>query len=144
MSTEDDMWRDYDHYMHTGELSEYFEEEYCEEEYVRDSSGDGITDDYCEQLDDVIRYLKQLKKENERIIKAEKKKARKKAMAQKESGAKQKSSAHEETATQGKTIKTSAKSDNQEPAPKMKIIDDPVFYIIMFLLMVLILMAIFI
>ena len=27
MSTEDDMWRDYDHYMHTGELSEYFEEE---------------------------------------------------------------------------------------------------------------------
>ena len=27
MSTEDYMWRDYDHYMHTGELSECFEEE---------------------------------------------------------------------------------------------------------------------
>ena len=27
MSTEDDMWQDYDHYMHTGELSECFEEE---------------------------------------------------------------------------------------------------------------------
>lgn len=99
MSTEDDMWRDYDHYMHTGELSEYFEEEYCEEEYVRDSSGDGITDDYCEQLDDVIRYHKQLKKENERVLKEEKKKekAQKKLAAQKEVADRKKSVAQKES-----------------------------------------------
>lgn len=33
MSTEDDMWQDYDYYMHTGELSEYFEDECFEDEY---------------------------------------------------------------------------------------------------------------
>ena len=57
MSTEDDMWQDYDHYMHTGELSEYFEEECEEEEYFRDNSGDGITDAYCKDLE-VVTKLK--------------------------------------------------------------------------------------
>ena len=42
MSTEDDMWQDYDHYMHTGELSEYFEEEYEEVECVRGNSGTAL------------------------------------------------------------------------------------------------------
>lgn len=27
MGVEDDMWHDYEHYIHTGELSEYFEDE---------------------------------------------------------------------------------------------------------------------
>ena len=117
MSTEDDMWRDYDHYMHTGELSEYFEEEYCEEEYVRDSSGDGITDDYCEQLDDVIRYLKQLKKENERVLKEEKKKekAQKKLAAQKEAAARKKS-VKEPVILEKELPKTNVESVAQENA----------------------------
>ena len=81
MSMEDDMWRDYDHYMHTGELSEYFEEEYDdeynEEECVRGHIRNNTTNSYSDDLDDVIRYLKQLKKENERVLKEEKKKLRK-------------------------------------------------------------------
>ena len=133
MSTEDDMWRDYDHYMHTGELSEYFEEEYEEEEYVRDNSGDGITDAYCKDLDDVIRYLEKLKKENERIIKEEKKKekAQKKSMAQKKSAVKKNEPTVADT-----------KSEKQETVPKTKTIDNTVFYIIMFALMVLFLFLI--
>lgn len=99
MSTEDDIWRDYDHYMHTGELSEYFEEEYDEEECVSDGRQDDNTKSYCDELDDVIRYLKQLKKENERIIKEEKKKekAQKKLAAQKEVADRKKSVAQKES-----------------------------------------------
>ena len=75
MSTEDDMWQDYDHYMHTGELSEYFEEEYEEEEYVRE--------------------------------------------------------------VQEKPTKHNTTSVKHETVPKTKTIDNPVFYIIMFALIVL-------
>lgn len=140
MSTEDDMWRDYDHYMHTGELSEYFEEEYCEEECVRDSSGDGITDDYCEQLDDVIRYLKQLKKENERIIKEEKKKekAKKKIAARKN-----KSVQKESVVKEKETSNTKVESVKQETEPKFRIIDQPVFYIFLALIVLLFILLIY-
>ena len=75
MSMEDDMWRDYDHYMHTGELSEYFEEEYEEEECVRE--------------------------------------------------------------VQEKPTKTNPKSVKHENVPKVKTIENPVFYIIVFALIVL-------
>ena len=81
MSTEDDMWQDYDYYMHTGELSEYFEEDDCVEEYESNNT-ESLN---LEDLDDIIRHLKQLKKENERIIREEKKneKAQKKSAVQK-------------------------------------------------------------
>lgn len=135
MSTEDDMWQDYGHYMHTGELSEYFEEEYEEEEYVRDNGGDGITDAYCKDLDDVIRYLEKLKKENERIIKEEKKKekAKKKSMVQKKSAVKK-----------NEPSVADAKSEKQEVVTKLKSTYAPIPYIIILVLMVLILIAIFI
>lgn len=88
MSTEDEMWRDYDHYINTGELSEYFEyEPYCYDEDIENPYTTQPEEyDYIDHLDDVIRNLKNLKKENERIIKEQKKKEsaqKKKASAQK-------------------------------------------------------------
>lgn len=88
MSTEDEMWRDYDHYINTGELSEYFEDEpYCYDEDIENPYTTQLEEyDYIDHLDDVIRNLKKLKKENERIIKEQKKKEsalKKKASAQK-------------------------------------------------------------
>ena len=76
MSTEDEMWRDYDHYINTGELSEYFEyEPYCYDEDIENPYTTQPEEyDYIDHLDDVIRNLKNLKKENERIIKEQKKK----------------------------------------------------------------------
>ena len=68
----DDM---YDRYMHTGEGAEYFEDT-PEEEYIEEivTEEDVEYKDLNEQLDDVIRYLKQQIKEKERAIKAQKKK----------------------------------------------------------------------
>ena len=68
----DDM---YDRYMHTGEGAEYFEDT-PEEEYIEEIVTEEVVEykDLNEQLDDVIRYLKQQIKEKERAIKAEKKK----------------------------------------------------------------------
>lgn len=127
MSAEDDMWRDYDHYMHTGELSEYFEEEYFEEygeeEYESVHGQNNTTNSYSDDLDDVIRYLKQLKKENERILKEEKKKekAQKKLVAQKKSAAQKKSSVKKESVKEPliqekEPDKTGVKSVAQENA----------------------------
>ena len=77
MSTEDDMWQDYGHYMHTGELSEYFEDECFEDEY------------------ECVREV------------------------------------------QEKPTKTNPKSVKHENVPKVKTIENPVFYIIVFALIVL-------
>ena len=78
----DDM---YDRYMHTGEGAEYFEDT-PEEEYIEEIVTEDVVEykDLNEQLDDVIRYLKQQIKEKEHIIKAQKKKnATKKKTAKK-------------------------------------------------------------
>ena len=68
----DDM---YDRYMHTGEGAEYFEDT-PEEEYIEEIVTEEVVEykKLNEQLDDVIRYLKQQIKEKERAIKAQKKK----------------------------------------------------------------------
>lgn len=68
----DDM---YDRYMHTGEGAEYFEDT-PEEEYIEEIVTEEVVEykDLNEQLDDVVRYLKQQIKEKERAIKAQKKK----------------------------------------------------------------------
>lgn len=68
----DDM---YDRYMHTGEGAEYFEDT-PEEEYIEEIVTEEVVEykDLNEQLDDVIRYLKQQIKEKECAIKAQKKK----------------------------------------------------------------------
>lgn len=68
----DDM---YDRYMHTGEGAEYFEDT-PEEEYIEEIVTEEVVEykDLNEQLDDVIRDLKQQIKEKERAIKAQKKK----------------------------------------------------------------------
>lgn len=68
----DDM---YDRYMHTGKGAEYFEDT-PEEEYIEEIVTEEVVEykDLNEQLDDVIRYLKQQIKEKERAIKAQKKK----------------------------------------------------------------------
>ena len=68
----DDM---YDRYMHTGEGAEYFEDT-PEDEYIEEIETEEVVEykDLNEQLDDVIRYLKQQIKEKERAIKAQKKK----------------------------------------------------------------------
>ena len=68
----DDM---YDRYMHTGEGAEYFEDT-PDEEYIEEIVTEEVVEykKLNEQLDDVIRYLKQQIKEKERIIKAQKKK----------------------------------------------------------------------
>lgn len=68
----DDM---YDRYMHTGQGAEYFEDT-PEEEYIEEIVTEEVVEykDLNEQLDDVIRYLKQQIKEKERAIKAQKKK----------------------------------------------------------------------
>ena len=65
----------YDRYMHTGEGAEYFEDT-PEEEYIEEIVTEEVVEykDLNEQLDDVIRYLKQQIKEKERIIKAQQKK----------------------------------------------------------------------
>ena len=65
----------YDRYMHTREGAEYFEDT-PEEEYIEEIVTEEVVEykDLNEQLDDVIRYLKQQIKEKERIIKAQKKK----------------------------------------------------------------------
>ena len=65
----------YDRYMHTGEGAEYFEDT-PEEQYIEEIVTEEVVEykDLNEQLDDVIRYLKQQIKEKERIIKAQKKK----------------------------------------------------------------------
>ena len=65
----------YDRYMHTGEGAEYFEDT-PEEEYIEEIVTEEVVEykDLNEQLDDVIRYLKQQIKEKERIIKAQKEK----------------------------------------------------------------------
>ena len=65
----------YDRYMHTGEGAEYFEDT-PEEEYIEEIVTEEVVEykDLNEQLDDVIRYLKQQIKEKERAIKAQKKK----------------------------------------------------------------------
>ncbi|MDO5483035.1 MAG: hypothetical protein Q4F47_08365 [Bacteroidaceae bacterium] len=65
----------YDRYMHTGEGAEYFEDT-PDEEYIEEIVTEEVVEykKLNEQLDDVIRYLKQQIKEKERIIKAQKKK----------------------------------------------------------------------
>ena len=65
----------YDRYMHTGEDAEYFEDT-PDEEYIEEIVTEEVVEykKLNEQLDDVIRYLKQQIKEKERIIKAQKKK----------------------------------------------------------------------
>ena len=65
----------YDRYMHTGEGAKYFEDT-PEEEYIEEIVTEEVVEykDLNEQLDDVIRYLKQQIKEKERAIKAQKKK----------------------------------------------------------------------
>ncbi|MBO7288322.1 MAG: hypothetical protein J6U85_08885 [Bacteroidales bacterium] len=145
MSTEDDMWQDYDHYMHTGELSEYFEDEYeeYEEECVSDVRQDNNTNSYCDDLDEVIRYLKQQKKENERIIKEEKKKekAKKKLEAQKNKSV-QKESIKDSVIQEKEPTKTDVKSELQEPA-ESKIIDQPIFYIFLALIVLLFILLIY-
>ena len=87
MSNYDNAYTDdmYDRYMHTGEGAEYFEDT-PEEEYIEEIVTEDVVEykDLNEQLDDVIRYLKQQIKEKERIIKAQKKKnATKKKTAKK-------------------------------------------------------------
>ena len=68
----DDM---YDRYMHTGEGAEYFEDT-PEDEDIEEIITERVVEhkNLNEQLDDVIRSLKQQIKEKERIIKAQKKK----------------------------------------------------------------------
>lgn len=77
MSNYDNDYTDnmYDRYMHTGEGAEYFEDT-PEEEYIEEIVTEEVVEykDLNEQLDDVIRYLKQQIKEKERAIKAQKKK----------------------------------------------------------------------
>lgn len=70
----DDM---YDRYMHTGEGAEYFEDT-PEDEYIEEIVTEDVVEykDLNEQLDDVIRCLKQQIKEKERLIKAQNKKAK--------------------------------------------------------------------
>ena len=65
----------YDRYMHTGEGAEYFEDT-PEGEYIEEIVTEEVVEykKLNEQLDDVIRYLKQQIKEKERIIKAQQKK----------------------------------------------------------------------
>lgn len=65
----------YDRYMHTGEGAEYFEDT-PDEEYIEEIVTEEVVEykKLNEQLDDIIRYLKQQIKEQERIIKAQKKK----------------------------------------------------------------------
>ena len=67
----DDM---YDRYMHTVEGAEYFEDT-PEEEYIEEIVTEEVVEykDLNEQLDDVIRYLKQQIKEKKRLIKAQNK-----------------------------------------------------------------------
>ena len=79
----DDM---YDRYMHTGEGAEYFEDT-PEEEYIEEIVTEEVVEykDLNEQLDDVIRYLKQQLKEKERIIKAQNKTAKSKKKSTKKS-----------------------------------------------------------
>lgn len=68
----DDM---YDRYMHTGEGAEYFEDT-PEDEDIEEIITERVVEhkNLNEQLDEVIRCLKQQIKEKERIIKAQKKK----------------------------------------------------------------------
>ena len=76
----------YDRYMHTGEGAEYFEDT-PEDEDIEEIITERVVEhkNLNEQLDDVIRSLKQQIKEKERIIKAQKKKnAPKKKTAKKE------------------------------------------------------------
>lgn len=79
MSDNDYTDETYDRYMLTGEGAEYFEDA-PEEEYTEEIPPQETLEykDLNEQLDDVIRYLKQQIKEKERILKAQKRKARKK------------------------------------------------------------------
>ncbi len=73
----DDM---YDRYMHTGEGAEYFEDrtEVYPYSHIEEVEIEDVVEykDLNEQLDDVIRYLKQQIKEKERLIKAQNKKAK--------------------------------------------------------------------
>lgn len=84
MSYNDNDYTDemYDRYMLTGEGTEYFEDP-PEEEFIEEIVTEEIVEhkDLNEQLDDVIRYLKQQIKEKERIIKAQKKKTTQKKSA---------------------------------------------------------------
>lgn len=86
----------YDRYMLTGEGVEYFEDfteedDDVEENYINQRQTNiaetEVTEykDLNEQLDDVIRYLKQQLKENERIIKAQNKTAKSKKKSTKKS-----------------------------------------------------------
>ncbi len=80
MSNYDNDYTDemYDRYMLTGEGAEYFEDT-SEEEFIEEEiqpSETVVYKDLNEQLDDVIRSLKQQIKEKERIIKAQKKRAK--------------------------------------------------------------------
>ena len=69
----------YDRYMLTGEGTEYFEDT-TKDEYIEETINQEDIEykDLNEQLDDVIRNLKQQIKEKERIIKAQKKNTRQK------------------------------------------------------------------
>lgn len=69
----------YDRYMLTGEGTEYFED-ITKDEYIEETINQEDIEykDLNEQLDDVIRDLKQQIKEKERIIKAQKKNTRQK------------------------------------------------------------------
>lgn len=77
MSNYDNAYTDdmYDRYMHTGEGAEYFEDT-PEDEDIEEIITERVVEhkNLNEQLDDVIRSLKQQIKEKERIIKAQKKK----------------------------------------------------------------------
>ena len=78
----DDM---YDRYMLTGEGAEYFEDT-LEDEYIEEVVTEEAVEfkELNEQLDDVIRCLKQQIKEKERIIKTQRKRtASKKNIAKK-------------------------------------------------------------
>lgn len=79
MSDNDYTNETYDRYMLTGEGAEYFEDA-PEEEYAEEIAPQEYPEykDLNEQLDDVIRYLKQQIKEKERILKVQKRNARNK------------------------------------------------------------------
>lgn len=108
---DDNAWADYDYYMHTGELAEYFEDT-PEEEYKEEIVTEEVVEykDLNEQLDDVIRCLKQQIKEKERIIEAQKRIERKRIAQAKINGKRTKNVAVETPLSKKQTLSYNTKS----------------------------------
>lgn len=80
---DNNMWNDYDHYMHTGENAEYFEDEYSDEYFEEADNTETVRKISLVEFNEYLESILQQVKEKERIIKEQRIKQEKEEQAKK-------------------------------------------------------------